>query len=111
MGSSVAHNAIAVLLQQAKTSLRRNKLHRPTKAGRSTAGATAPRVGVVEITAPSSPATIAGNLTIWLRSQASHATYLSLIVWSWYRARPRHMPCQFLEPGTMLKVSSWLARM
>jgi hypothetical protein len=70
-----------------------------------------PRVGVVEITAPSSPATIAGNLTIWLRSQASHATCLSLMLWSWYGARPWHRPRQFLEPGTTLKVPSQLARM
>jgi hypothetical protein len=99
------------LLPLVKTSLKRNKLHRPTKAERSTAGATELLARVVETTAPSTPATIAGSLEIWLRSPVSHAICLGLTRWSRHEARLRRMPRQLLEPGTVLKVTSRLAHM
>jgi hypothetical protein len=49
-----------------RAGLRRNKRHRPTKAGESTAGATALRAGAMEITTPSGMATMASAVNIRL---------------------------------------------
>jgi hypothetical protein len=66
---------------------------------------------VVEITAPSSPATIADNLAILLRSQASHATRLGLMLWSRHGAGLWYIPHRLWELGTVPKVPSWPAHM
>jgi hypothetical protein len=49
-----------------RAGLRCNKHHRPTKAGESTAGATALQAGVVEITMPSGITTMASTVDIRL---------------------------------------------
>jgi hypothetical protein len=82
----------------------------PTKAERSTAGATELLARVVEITGPCIPATIAGSLAIQLRSQASRATRLGLMLQSRHGARPWYMPHRLLELYTALRVPSQLAR-
>jgi hypothetical protein len=66
---------------------------------------------VVEIIRPSILATIAGSLVIRLRSQASHATRLGLMLQSRHGARPWCMLHRLLEPDMALKVPSRLARM
>jgi hypothetical protein len=69
------------------------------------------RARVVEITAPSSLAIIADNLAIRLRSQASHATRLGLMLWSRHGAELWYIPHRLWEPGMAHKVPSRPAHM